>query len=666
VKFIEVEAQNFMSYKELKFDLDGRGLLLILGQNRDETAASSNGSGKTAVIDAFTWTLWGETLRGIASDDIVNRRIGKDCFARVSFIDDSGTLYVVERFRKHRKFSNELHFTSAKSPTLGDPGGEQDVDLTGSSTADTQKKIDSVLGLDFETAIQSLILGQGAIVNFADATDADRKHVLDLILGLQSLEKCLDGARKEKRQYEKDIATDTREIEVLEKQSSRVSEEVAGLKERITNYDARRQEKVKDLERKLTDIQVEGENLANEQEDLITSKKAEMVRIDEQVQKLTLQLPKREVIRQSILQKNDEEVKLRGELQTFELQIKAEQERLDYLESTEGASCPLCEKPLSEEERARLIEQIQATINELRVGITKGNVELQKLRDVRKQLTDREDTFRQTDEQIVKLNLQRQKCQSDIDLAHRSDDKRSQLSLRYREIQMQLIEAREERPEYEDLLFKKQDELVDLNGRIKTTVDRNEKNKVMLPYLQFWERGFSNQGLKSFILDNITPILEQAANRFARIMLGDEFRIVISTQSTLKSGEARERMDIKVLNGLGDDIFDGSSAGERQRVNLCIALALQELIASRHKRALGIAFFDEVTTNLDTEGMERFIELLKQELSHKDSIFVISHNPELQMYFDNIVYVTKKNGTSQIEGEDNVRDTEDDRVKQNV
>jgi DNA repair exonuclease SbcCD ATPase subunit len=607
------------------------------------------------VIDAFTWTLWGETLRGIASDDIVNRRIGKDCFASVSFIDDSGITYSVVRYRKHRKFQNELHFQT-----------DQDVDLTGSSITDTQKKINSVIGLDFETAIQSLILGQGTMVNFADATDADRKHVLDLILGLQSLEKCLEGARRDKRQYEKDIATDTREIEVLEKQTERVAEEVAQLKERITNYDARRQSKVKELEGKLTEIQVEGDNLAAEQEDLITTKKAEMGRIDEQVQKLTLQLPKREVIRQSILQKNDEEVKLRGELQTYELQIKAEQERLDYLESTEGASCPLCEKPLSEEEKERLVEQIQATVNDLRKGVTAGNVELQKLRDVRRQLAEREDSFKQTDDQIVKLTLQRQKCQSDIELAHRSDEKRSQMSVRYREIQMQLIQAREERPEYEDILFKKQDELTDLNARIKATVDKNDKNKRMLPYLQFWERGFSNQGLKSFILDNITPILEQAANRFARIMLGDEFRIVISTQSTLKTGEAREKMDIKVLNGLGDDIFDGASAGERQRVNLCIALALQELIASRHKRALGIAFFDEVTTNLDTEGMERFIELLRQELSHKDSIFVISHNPELQMYFDNIVYVTKKNGTSQIEGANDGRNTPDNRVKANV
>jgi len=655
MRFINIQAQNFLSYRNLDFIIQNRGLLLILGANQDESAASSNGSGKTAVIDTFTWALWGETLRGIASDDIVNRRIGKDCFARVAFVDDEGIAYEVVRYRKHRKFQNELHFQT-----------DQGVDLTGSSITDTQKKINSVIGLDFETAIQSLILGQGAMVNFADATDADRKHVLDLILGLQSLEKCLEGARRDKRQYEKDIATDTREIEVLEKQTERVAEEVVQLKERITNYDARRQSKVKELEGKLTEIQVEGDNLANEQENLITTKKAEIGRIDEQVQKLTLQLPKREVIRQSILQKNDEEVKLRGELQTYELQIKAEQERLDYLESTEGASCPLCEKPLSEEEKERLVEQIQATVNDLRKGVTVGNVELQKLRDVRRQLAEREDSFKQTDDQIVNLNLQRQKCQSDIELAHRSDEKRSQMSVRYREIQMQLIQAREERPEYEDILFKKQDELTDLSARIKATVDRNDKNKQMLPYLQFWERGFSNQGLKSFILDNITPILEQASNRFARIMLGDEFRIVISTQSTLKTGEAREKMDIKVLNGLGDDIFDGASAGERQRVNLCIALALQELIASRHKRALGIAFFDEVTTNLDTEGMERFIELLRQELSHKDSIFVISHNPELQMYFDNIVYVTKKNGTSQIEGASDGRNTNDNRVKANV
>jgi DNA repair exonuclease SbcCD ATPase subunit len=644
LKFIEVSALNFMSYRELNFNLADRGLLLILGQNQDEIAASSNGSGKTAVIDAFTWALWGETLRGIASDEIVNRRIGKDCSASVSFVDDDGVEYSVTRFRKHRKYQNEFHLYAAR--------GSQDqvVDLMGSSTADTQKKLNAVLGLDFETATQSLILGQGAIVNFADATDAERKHVLDLILGLQSLEKCLERTRQQKRQVEKDIATDTREIEVLEKQSGRVAEEVTQLNARITSFEARRKDKVTEIENKLIAIQQEGENLSTEQEELIQTKKAEIERIEGQTQKLASQLLKRDVIRQSILAKNDEEVKLRGDLQTLELQIKAESERLDYLENTEGASCPLCEKPLSGQEKEKLVNQIQETIAGLRSNLSEGNTDLQKLRDIRRQLAEREDSFKQIEDQITKLNLQRQRCQSDIEMAQRSDnEKRSQLSIRYRDLQMALVQAREERPEYEDLLFKKQDELTDLTGRIKLTTERNGKNKVLLPYLVFWERGFSNQGLKSFILDNVTPILEQSSNRFAQVMLGDEYRIVISTQSQLKTGEAREKMAIQVLNGLGDDIFEGASAGERQRVNLCIALALQELIASRHKRALGISFFDEVTTNLDTEGLERFIELLKQELEHKSSIFVISHNPELQMYFDNVVMVSKKNGTSQLE-----------------
>jgi DNA repair exonuclease SbcCD ATPase subunit len=652
MKFTEVVAQNFMSYKELRFNLSNRGLMLILGQNSDSDAASSNGSGKTSLIDAFTFALWGQTLRGIASDDIVNRATGKDCFSKVSFIDDDGVMYVVERYRKHRRFQNELHLISGKGPTREDPSGEQEIDLTGSSVADTQKKIDAILGLDFDTAIQTLVLGQGMVTYFTNATDADRKHVLDLILGLQSLEKCLEEARKRKRQVEKDISTDTREIEILDGQMRKVAEEAAQLKERIANYENRRQASVTELQNKLTAIQQESDEMIVKQEETIAAKKAEIGRIDEQLTKLQLQLQKREVVRSAILQKNDEEVRKRSELQTIELQIGAETERLEYLESTEGADCPLCEKPLSVEEKTKLIDQINESIISLRQQLSQGNVDLVQLRDLRKQLSDRDAQFRQYDDQISRLNLSKVQAQSAINLAQKDDEKRGQMSARYRDIQMQLLKAREEKPEYQDLYFKKQDELVDLDDRLKTLQGKNEANKALLPYFQFWEKGFSNQGLKSFILDNVTPLLEQSANKFGRIMLGDEYRIIVSTQSQLKTGEAREKMSIQVLNGVGEDIFNGASAGERQRINLCLALALQELIASRHRRALGIAFFDEVTSNLDTEGLERFIELLKQELSHKDSVFVISHNPELQMYFDNIAHVTKKNGVSKI-GEEN-------------
>jgi len=638
MKFTAVRAENFMSYKKFDFDLSSQGLLLVLGQNRDADASSSNGSGKTAIIDAFTFALWGTTLRGISGDAIINRIVGKNCFAQVEFTDDNGIAYCVSRYRKHSQHQNTCVLES------------DEVDMTGASVADTQKAINELIGLDFQTATQSLLLGQGPITNFTDATDAERKHVLDLILGLHSLEKCLEIVRQEKRDLERDTSTDSREIELLENQSRNTAEEISTLRDRVTNFENRRQTRIKELQGRIKEIQNEADTLADAQEETILAKKAEIVRIDEQISGLGKQLARRTAVRQSILAKNDEEVRVRSDIQTLELQIGEEQERVDYLESTEGTNCPLCEKTLSDSEKRALVIKIEKTISDAKKELVDSSKELQMIRSARQELSEKEEQYKSVDDHVMRLNNQKQRCETDIDTARDSKDKRMILSNRMRDAKIDLAMAIDERPDFEDILHKKEDELVDLTARLEQRRAKYEQDRKRLPYLQFWEKGFSNQGLKSFILDNITPLLEQSANRFARVMLGDEFRVVVSTQSSLKTGESREKLDIQILDGLGDNIFEGSSSGERQRVNLCIALALQELIASRHKRALGIAFFDEVTTNLDTEGLERFIELLKLELTHKDSIIVISHNPELQMYFENVAFVSKKNGISVLEG----------------
>ena len=634
MKFTTVSAENFMSYKQFEFDLSSQGMLLVLGQNKDADASSSNGSGKTAIIDAFTFALWGTTLRGISGDAMVNRSVGKNCVAQVTFVDDNGVTYKVTRYRKHTQHQNMCILES------------DEVDMTGASVVETQKVINELVGLDFPTATQSLILGQGPITNFTDATDAERKHVLDLILGLHSLEKCLEVARQEKRNLEKDIGIDSREIELLENQARTTAEEIVALRDRVVNFETRRQTRMRELQSRITEIVNEADRFAEEQEETILAKKAEILRIDEQTSTLGRQLAKRDAVRQTLLQKNDEEVRIRSAIQMAELTVGTEQDRIDYLESTEGTSCPLCEKPLTEEEKRSIASSVTGTITEARQETTRLTKELQMLRDVRKQLSDREEQYKEIDTQIMRLNNQKQKCHTEIEFAGRSNDKRLVMSNQLRNAQLDLVKTRDERPDFEDILHKKEDEQIDLNARLSQRRAKHEQDRKRLPYLQFWEKGFSNSGLKSFILDNITPLLESSANRFSRIMLGDEFRVVVSTQSSLKTGEAREKLDIQVLDGLGDNIFEGSSAGERSRINLCIALSLQELISSRHKRALGLAFFDEVMSNLDTEGLERFIELLKLELQHKGTIIVISHHPELQMYFENIVAVEKKNGES--------------------
>ena len=103
MKFKTLTITNFMSYKSATLDLKHRGLILIEGQKNGVTSFS-NGSGKTNLLESIIWCLWGSLYsKKVPANDVVFD--GKsDC--SVSLEVDN---FVVTRYRKHRKFKNELH-----------------------------------------------------------------------------------------------------------------------------------------------------------------------------------------------------------------------------------------------------------------------------------------------------------------------------------------------------------------------------------------------------------------------------------------------------------------------------------------------------------------------------------------------------------------------------
>ena len=122
--------------------------------------------------------------------------------------------------------------------------------------------------------------------------------------------------------------------------------------------------------------------------------------------------------------------------------------------------------------------------------------------------------------------------------------------------------------------------------------------------------------------------------------------IKFSTQSTLKSGEKREKFTIEVVNTDGGDTYIANSSGEKRRIDIAVNLALQDLIAARSSKKLNIAFFDEVFDTLDATGVEKVVDLLQDMAKEKSSLFVITHNNDLKSLFTNSIKIVKQNGYS--------------------
>lgn len=80
MKLLSLQFEHFMCFRKRQhLQLQDVGLVLIQGSNRISGAADSNGAGKSAVIDAISYALFGQTIRGLRGDDVACRFTKEKC-----------------------------------------------------------------------------------------------------------------------------------------------------------------------------------------------------------------------------------------------------------------------------------------------------------------------------------------------------------------------------------------------------------------------------------------------------------------------------------------------------------------------------------------------------------------------------------------------------------
>ena len=97
----------------------------------------------------------------------------------------------------------------------------------------------------------------------------------------------------------------------------------------------------------------------------------------------------------------------------------------------------------------------------------------------------------------------------------------------------------------------------------------------------------------------------------------------------------------------GSDNYDMSSRGEHSRIDLAVLFSIRELLADRGKSSCPQVFIDELFDGMDDHGISLVMTLLRKRYSG-NSFFIVSHNPELKTYADNVISVEKKDGISMI------------------
>ena len=196
MKINKVEISNFYSVKNAVLNFDKfKGVVLVEGKNRD--TGGSNGSGKSAIIEAVVWGLFGKTIRKSTEEALVNSQSKKGCVVKITVNDNT----VIERGRKptHLKF------------TVGD------TERTQANALETQKVIEETLRTNYKVFLASTVFGQQNTMGFINATPDDKRTIIKNFLNLDDLFSLRDSVKKLKSSYSQTVKKQDAIIETRQK-----------------------------------------------------------------------------------------------------------------------------------------------------------------------------------------------------------------------------------------------------------------------------------------------------------------------------------------------------------------------------------------------------------------------------------------------------------------
>ncbi len=207
---VALRLKNFMSYGEAAPVLDFQ-------QFQVACLSGNNGQGKSALLDAITWALWGEARKTSDSrkPDEHLLRVGAHQMEVEFTFDLEGQRYRV--LRRYTRSSSGKTSRSELELQVYEPETGAYRPLTGSSVSETQRRLNQLLGIDYQTFINASFLLQGRANEFTRKKPSERKEILARILNLDRYERLAELARDEVRQAKA-------RAEQLERQISQIQE----------------------------------------------------------------------------------------------------------------------------------------------------------------------------------------------------------------------------------------------------------------------------------------------------------------------------------------------------------------------------------------------------------------------------------------------------------
>jgi DNA repair exonuclease SbcCD ATPase subunit len=280
-------VKNFMSVgnSTQAIDFDRRDLTLVLGENLDLGGdGSRNGTGKTTIINALSYSLYGQALSNIRKDNLVNKTNNKNMLVSLDF-SVGGKDYRIERGRK----PNLLRFFVNNQEQVVTDEAQGD-------SRETQDAIEQTLGLSHDMFKHILALNTYT-EPFLSLKANDQRTIIEQLLGITMLSERADKIKEHNRATKEGITQEEFRIRAVQEANKRIEEQIEALKRRQTLWTTKHGEDITELEKALTalhTIQIEVEIQAHKDHKDWDQKRKDINELSSQISRVKLDIGREE------------------------------------------------------------------------------------------------------------------------------------------------------------------------------------------------------------------------------------------------------------------------------------------------------------------------------------------------------------------------------------
>ncbi len=488
--FQKIRWRNFLSTGNHWSEIDFR-------KNNNTLIIGSNGAGKSTILDALTFSLFGKPFRKINKPQLVNSSNERDCLTEIEFLIGATQWKVVRGIKPNI-------FEIYRNNVLLDQSA---------AALDQQKWLEqTVLKMNYKSFTQIVILGSSTFVPFMQLSAANRREVIEDLL----------------------------DIKIFSSMNVIIKDKIRSSKEEIRTLELKK-ENLKDKMKMQQNFIEELENRGNAN---INANKEKIANLDSEV---GIYMNDNSKIEENIFKytKDQEEVtgasnklvklnNLKGKISQKVSVITKEHKFF-----TENTVCPTCTQTIEEEFRVNRITDAQNKAKELQLGY-------KELEETIRLEQERERQFTALSKEITKLNNEISQNNTRISL--------NQRQIRDLESEIQTITEQLENRNTEH------EKLKEFNHQLQNTYEQLSSKKEEINYLDFSYSLLKDGGVKAKIIKKYLPLINQQVNRYLQMMdfyinftLDEEFNETVQSPihedfsySSFSEGE-KMRIDLSLL-----------------------------------------------------------------------------------------------------------------------